>query len=249
VDEFGFSDAIASEQNNRLHAGTLGFRLRPVKGLTLVADGELGRQNRPIYTTSERDYHGFGLRSEYKQKQFRLAAQMRMHMNFNSASLFQHSSRSRNYTVDGSWTPSANLAFDAGYQKLHLDTITGLAYFLNFQTVTGDRSYYLSNVHAAHAGVRLVLRKKLDLYSGLAMTKDTASGRAGFLAASEAAPAFAAAQVFPLSYVSPQVRLSYRLRENIRWNAGYQYYDYSEKVLQLQDYRAHTGFLSVLWSF
>jgi hypothetical protein len=43
--------------------------------------------------------------------------------------------------------------------------------------------------------------------------------------------------------------LSYRFRENIRWNLGYQYYDYAERVLAVQNYRAHTGFLSVLWSF
>ncbi len=248
-DEFGFTSTIAAEQSNRLHAGTAGFRLRPVKGWTIVADGEIGRQDRPFYTTSERDYHGFGLRSEYKRKQFRVAAQMRFHMNFNSASLFEHSSRSRNYTVDGSWTPSSRLAFDAGYQKLHLDTLTGLAYFLNFSQVSGDRSYYLSNVHAVHGGARFVLFKKLDLYSGLSLTRDTAAAQPRFLTNTAAQPVFLAAQVFPLSFVSPQVRLSYRFRENIRWNAGYQLYRYDEKLLAVQDYRANTGFLSVLWSF
>jgi hypothetical protein len=169
-DELGFTDSAAREQDNRLHAGTAGFRLRPLKGLTIVADGELGRQSRPFYTTSEKDYHGFGLRTEYKQKQYRVAAQMRFHMNFNSANLFQHSSRSRNYTVDASWTPNTRVALDAGYQKLHLDTLTGLAYFLNFQLIEGDRSYYVSNVHAAHAGVRLALIPKLDLFTGFSLT-------------------------------------------------------------------------------
>jgi hypothetical protein len=247
-DELGFVDSLAGEQTNRLHAGTAGFRLRPIKGWTIVADGELGRQSQPFYTTSEKDYHGFGLRSEYKRKQFRVAGQMRFHMNFNSANLFQHSSRSRNYTLDTSWTPNAKFALDAGYQKLHLDTITGLAYFVNFQQVDGDRSFYLSNVHAAHAGARLALLSKLDLFAGFSITKDTAQARAGF-AGGAAQSVFTNAQVFPLTFLSPQMRLSYRIRENLRWNFGYQHYNYAEAQLTAQDYRAHTGFLSVLWSF
>ncbi len=245
VADSGFIDLATAEQSNRLQAATAGLRLRPLKGLTLVADGEVGRQNRPFYTTSEKDYHAFGARIEYKQKFYRLAAQARTNVNFNSISLFRHSSRSRNYTLDGNWTPNARFAVDAGYQKLHLDTLTGIAYFLNFNQVDGDRSFFISNVHAAHAGVRMVLLKKLDLYGGFASTKDTGSAQAGYTTQS----ALAAAQSFPLTYLSPQLRLSYRINEKLRANFGYQYYDYSERVIALQDYRAHTGFLSVLWSF
>ncbi len=245
VDDTGFIDLLAGEQSNRLQAATAGFRLRPLKGLTLVADGEVGRQNRPFLTTSEKDYHAFGARLEYKQKFYRVAAQARTNVNFNSISLFRHSSRSRNYTVDGSWTPNTRFAVDAGYQKLHLDTITGIAYFLNFNQVDGDRSYFVSNVHAVHAGVRMALLKKLDVYGGFASTQDTGAARAGFTTQT----ALLAAQSFPLRFVSPQMRLSYRINEKLRANFGYQYYDYAERVLALQDYRAHTGFLSVLWSF
>lgn len=241
----GFVDLVSAEQSNRLHAGTAGFRLRPIKGLTLVADGEIGRQDRPIYATSDKDYHAFGARAEYKQKFFRLAAQARTGVNFNSVSLFRHSSRSRNYTIDGSWTPNTRFAFDAGYQKLHLDTLTGLAYFQNFTQINSDTSYFVSNVHAAHVGIRTVLLKRLDLYTGFASSKDTGSSRLGYTTQ----PGLFAAQSFPLTYVSPQVRLSYRINERLRTNFGYQYYDYAERVLAQQDYRAHTGFLSVLWSF
>lgn len=245
LNDTGFIDQARGEQSNRLNAGTAGFRLRPIKGLTIVTDGEIGRQNRPFYATSEKDYHAFGARAEYKQKYFRVAAQARNSVNFNSVSLFRHSSRARNYTVDGSWTPSTRFAVDAGYQKLHLDTVTGIAYFLNFNQVDRDSLFFLSNVHAAHAGVRTVVAKKLDVYAGFSSNRDTAGSRAGFTTQ----PALLAAQVFPLTFVSQQVRLSYRINEKLRGNFGYQYYDYAEKILQLQNYRAHTGFLSVLWSF
>jgi hypothetical protein len=245
LDDAGFTVLARGDQSNRLHAGTAGFRLRPVKGLTIVADGEIGRQNRPFYNTSEKDYHAFGLRTEYKQKFFRVAAQFRSNVNFNSASLFRHSSRSRNFTVDATYTPNTRFAFDVGYQKLHIDTITGIAYFVSFEQVNGDRSFFLSNVHAAHVGARLALSKRFDFYSGLALTRDTASTRAEFSGFSP----LVQAQVFPLNFVSPQARLSFKFRENVRWNLGYQHYHYVERLQSLQDYRAHTGFASVLWSF
>ncbi len=62
-------------------------------------------------------------------------------------------------------------------------------------------------------------------------------------------PAFLAAQTFPLRYLSPQGKLSFKITEKIRWNAGYQYYGYSESFSSLQDYRAHTGYTSIAWSF
>lgn len=245
VDDSGFLLLAKSEQSNHLNSGTAGFRLRPIRGLTIVADGEIGRQNRPFLTTSEKDYHAYGARVEYKQKLFRLAAQTRSSANFNSISLFSHSSRSRTYTADASWTPNTKISLDLGYQKLHLDSITGLAYFQSFVLVSGDRSYFVSNVHATNVGVRLALIKRVDLYVGVSSTRDTGEGQAGFTTQ----PALLAAQTFPLNYLSPQARLSYRLREKMRWNLGYQYYDYSEKVLALQNYRAHTAYMSVLWSF
>jgi len=61
--------------------------------------------------------------------------------------------------------------------------------------------------------------------------------------------AFLAAQTFPLTFRSPMGRLSVRLHENVRWNFGYQYYGYGEEFSTRQNYRAHTGYTSVLWSF
>jgi hypothetical protein len=44
-------------------------------------------------------------------------------------------------------------------------------------------------------------------------------------------------------------RLSIRITPKVRWNAGYQYYGYREDFSAAQNYRAHTGYSSVSWSF
>jgi hypothetical protein len=88
-------------------------------------------------------------------------------------------------------------------------------------------------------GLRLAPTRSFDLFTGLALTRDNANALSGFTAA----------QAFPLRFVSPQFRASYRVHEKLRFNAGWQLYDYTERLSLLQDYRAHTGFLSMLWSF
>lgn len=244
--EGAFRERFSFTQNNRLHAGTAGFRLRPIKGLTLVADGEVGRQNQPFYTTSDKDYHAFGARLEYKQKLYRLSSQVRTNVNFNSISLFRHSSRSRQYQIDGTLTPSTRFALDAGYQRLHLDTLTGIAYFLNFNQINSDSSWFVSNVHAAHSNLHLSLLRRLDLTLGVSLTRDSGgSPRPAFTQQ----PALLAAQSFPLNFFAPRFRFSYRISDKLRANFGFEHYRYSELILAFQNYRANTGFASVLWSF
>jgi hypothetical protein len=100
-----------------------------------------------------------------------------------------------------------------------------------------------------NAGIRFTVMRRADIFAGLHRVQDRGNG------ANQATtvPAFTLAQTFPLTYQSPLGRLSIRLHDKIRLNVGYQYYGYNEKFPGLfapvYDYRAHTGYMSVLWSF
>jgi hypothetical protein len=252
LDEPGAPDRLAAEQTNKLHTGLFGMRLRPTKPLQFNFDGEIGRADRPFYTTSERNFHALGARLIYKQKNFQFSAQARNKYNFNSVSLFSHSSRARHYGGDVSWTPRSNLGLDGGYTKTHLDTLTGLYYFASGQEVTGDRSFYVSNLHSIFANARTSIKGKADLVFGYSRVQDTGDGRAvaALAGAFSNSAVFQSAQTYPLAFHSPSFRLSVQLHERVRANFGYQYYGYDEKFLLLQqNYRAHTGFASLLWSF
>lgn len=246
------------EQFNRQKAGTGGIRLQPMKPLRISFSAEAGRNDRPFYPTSDKDYHALNARAQYRVAKYNLSTDYRSFNNTNSSSLFVYSSRGRSWAANGGWTPFAGVQLDAGYSYIHLDTLTGLAYFANFTLVERDRSYYVSNLHTIHAGAQIQVKKRVDIYGGFVRTQDRGDGRAvaavpsnpgGLLLTPETAPAFAAAQVFPVSYQSPVLRFSVVLRPNLRWNAGWQYYDYTEKFLKLQDYSAHTGFVSLSYSF
>jgi len=249
------SARVPYEQTNQLHSGILGVRFKPINFVTINLDAEIGRADRPIYPISERNYQALRGRIEYKKRNLRLAAYARTNYNTNSASLANYASKSRQYGLDASWSFKAWFSIDAGYGKQHLDTLGALDYFAAVsgpnQLVTSDRSYYVSNIHTATLLARFEIRRRADFSVGYSHIQDLGDGRATAVGAGlySVLPAFQAAQTFPLRFNSPQARLSVVLTPKIRWNAGYQFYGYREEFATNQNYRAHTGYSSVSWTF
>lgn len=246
------------ENTNHQHAGVLGVRLRPVKPLTANLEGEIGRADNPLTPVSDRNYHTLGGRVDYRVRKLQLSTSYRQIYNVNAPVFYSaFSSHSRNYTASASWAPKDWFALDASYMKLHLDTISGIAFFAGVTRVSlqAGSSVYLSNVHAANFGARVAIAKRADLYVGYTITKDTGDGRALAVPAGvtdAAASLFSGVQTFPLTYQSPLARLSIRISPKLRWNAGCQFYNYDERFKLFgynQNFHANTGYTSVLWSF
>jgi hypothetical protein len=241
------------DQTNRLNAGVLGVAIKPLRSITLNLDGEIGRNSKPIFPVSEGDYHALRARLEYRHKAFRLSGLARSDYNTNSQSLASFASHTRQYSADGSWTPKDWFAVDVGWAKLHLDSLGGISYFVNRQLITNDQSFYVSNIQSANLNAHFAIQKVADLLIGFSYIEDFGDSRANPLATSVTAPnvppAFLAAQTFPLRFLSPQARISFRIRPKIRWNLGYQYYGYREDFSTLQNFRANTGYSSISWSF
>jgi hypothetical protein len=234
------------EQSNRLHTATAGLRWRPAKNLTFIADGEVGRADHPIYPISDRNFQAGRARLEYKTKPWRASVFMKLDYNTNSASISNYASQNKQWGADGSWNPRSWFSLDATYAKLSLRTLGALSYFVSppIQNVTSTTSLYISRVHTATLAAHVSLVKRVDLAIGMSHVQDVGDGRASL-----PSNPFVAAQTFPLRYTSPMARLSYRITDKIRWNAGYQYYGYAEQFFLKQNYRANTGYSSLSWSF
>jgi hypothetical protein len=237
------------ENTNHLHSGTVGVRVRPLKNLTADLDGEVGRADNPLTPVSDGNYHTLNGRVSYRTRKLQLSTSYKQVYNVNApVVLSAYSSHSRNYSANASWAAKDWLALDAGYMKLHLDTVSGIAYFAGTGRPTRqeDTSLFWSNIHAANLGARLAVAKRADVYVGYTITKDAGDGRAA------ATGLFAGVQTFPLSYQSPLGRLSVRITPKLRWNAGWQYYNYHEEFGVLgyyQNFHAHTGYTSLTWAF
>jgi hypothetical protein len=252
----GVLGGLTAHQSNHTWAGAAGINWLPATGLRVHLEGEVGRNSTPFAPISQANFHTVYGRTQYRHKNVTLGVAYRQNYNNNSIAITSFSSRGRSYSADASWAPQSRLSFDASYAKLHLDSIGGIAFFAGAPApalVTGLSSVYISNLHSLNLGIRFTPMKRVDLYAGYNLTKDTGDGRAA-LAPQPSAPeqVFYNVQTFPLTYHSPLVRLSIQLHEKLRWNAGYQYYGYREQfgvLAQNQNYRANTGYTSLLWSF
>lgn len=246
---------FANERSDHTKAGVAGLNWLPFAGLRMHVEGELGRNDNPFAPITLAKYHAIRARTQYRHKNAAFGASYQENYNNNSIVITAYSSRSRNYSADASWTAKSGMSFDASYSKLHLDTLGGIAFFAGSprSSEVNAQSVYISNIHALNAGVRFAATKHADLWLGYSLTKDTGDGRSSLATqATAAGQVFYNVQTFPLTYQTPLVRLSVKLSEKLHWNAGYQYYGYHEQfgvLAQNQNYRAHTGYTSLLWAF
>ena len=247
---------VTAEQTNRTKAGVVGVNWLATKNLRIHAESEFGNNDNPFTPVSLRDYHSVRARAQYRAKKYTLGAAYGDNYNANSVAITAYSSRARNYSGEGSWAVRSWVSVDGVWSKLHTDTAGGINFFAGAPRATlvsGLDSIYVSSLHAANVGVRFAVKKYADLYLGYNITKDTGDGRSSLAAQPTAgAQVFYNVQTFPLTFQTPLVRLSVRLTDKLRWNAGWQYYGYREQfgVLGLnQGYRANTGYTSLLWAF
>jgi hypothetical protein len=228
-----------------------------VKNLTVNLEGQVGRADNPLTPVSDRNYHILNGRANYRVKKLQLSTTYKQVYNVNApVPLSAYSSHSRNYTANASLALKDWWSLDASYMKLHLDTIGGIAFFagpIGRPTPQDGVSLFISNVHAANLGVRFAV-KRADIYAGYTITKDTGDGRSTPTngVTDPTLALFAAVQTFPLTYQSPLARVSVRINEKVRWNVGWQFYNYHQQFNVFgfnQNFHAQTGYTSLSWSF
>lgn len=247
---------ITASQANHTEAGVAGVNWLPLKLLRVHLEGEIGRNDNPFTPISLRNYHAIRGKVQYRAKTWTLGGGYQENYNNNSIQITAYSSRARTYAASASWAAKRWVSVDASYNKLHLDTIGGIAFFAGTplaQEITGMQSIYISNIHAGNLGLRFALTKRADLYVGYNITKDTGDGRSSLATQPTAIQqVFYNVQTFPLTYQSPLFRLSVRITEKLRYNIGYQYYGYNEQFglfSTYENFHANTGYTSFLWAF
>lgn len=247
---------VTAQQSNLLDAGVAGVNWVPTKDLRVHVEGEVGSNSHPFAPISLRNYSAIRSRLQYQRKSYSLSGLYQDNYNGNSIAITSYSSHARTYSAQGSWNARSWISLDASYSKLHLDTAGGIAFFAGSEEIplsAGEESIYISNIHAGNLGVRLTIAKRAEVYLGYNITKDTGDGRSS--ETQQATPAeqlFYNVQTFPLTFQTPVARLSFKVTSKIRYNVAYQYFGYHEQFGVLsedQNYRANTGYTSLLWSF
>ena len=129
-----------------------GFRWRPIRGLRVSFDAEVGRADRPLSPIGEREFHNETARVQWRKKAFVFGASFKSAVNDNSASLINHSYTSRQFGVNTSWTQQdGRFTLDANYTKLDLNTASGIFDFFPATEPGEERhNFYTSNLHTLY---------------------------------------------------------------------------------------------------
>lgn len=248
--DFGFESELRATDNT-VRSGAAGVRWLPFSGFRASLDFEAGRADQPLAPTSDRRFHNQSARVRWRGKAVSISGFFRNRANDNPTELLAYSSKSRAHGVNASWTdPASSVVLNAGYSFLGLDVSAGI---LNLFDLGGEaperaRSVYVSRIHNVNFAIRAALLERLTLDAGYALTRDAGDGRLSAIHVVDSRFSRNGANVFsslPVTYHSPQARISVFLRKNLSWNFGWQFYHYAERLGALHGYRAHVGFSSL----
>ena len=251
--DFGFGRELAGV-DNKLQSGAAGVRWLPGRNVRASFDFEVGRADRPLTPTSERRFHNQSARFHWRARDFTVSAYFKNRANDNPTELLAYSSKSRSQGVHASWLhPDTGMVLDAGYSLLNMDVSTGILDLFEF---SGEperlRSVYASSIHNLNFAIRATPAQRVTLNLAYNLTKDTGGGDFDVAFAERSAFSLEGAYLMtslPMSYHSPQVRLSVAMKANLAWNFGWRYYGYSERIAGIRGFRSHVGYTSLTVGF
>jgi hypothetical protein len=149
------------------------------------------------------------------------------------------------FTSSVDWTINSRISLNAGYNYNWLNSNAVVEYFFNSVGHPQGRSlYYVRNNYFFFDTVAQLM-PRVTLYTSYRINKD--NGQGNRVADPTGTPGFLVSS-YPMSFQSPEARLAIRLKRQVDWNIGYQYYNYNESVLvgpRPQNYHAHLPYTSL----
>lgn len=235
-------------QKNHTNSIFTGFKARPVNMWTVYFDYEHGESDNVFTRVSNYDFNNFRVRTTIKPtKTFNINASLITKNNSNptqniSGQTFGVDVSGRTFTSTVDWFPNSKFSLTGGYTHNHLNSNASIIFFLNGVQTQGNSLYFLrDNYFFFNSFVQL--HPRASLYIGYRINKDLGQGDRVASSSTQILSSY------PLSYQSPEVRLSFKLREHVEWNLGWQFYNYREKLANTQNYRAHLPYTSLRFAF
>ena len=243
----------SEEVDNQTHAAIFGFKARPVKAWTIYFDGEHGDADSVFTRLANNDFTNFRLRNRINaNSQIALNFSFITKDNTNPADVITSPSvpfgtppgaldvniKSRHFTSSVDWTPNARFSLSSGYTHMRVTSIAGILLPISGQRRVGESQYFSrDNFFFFNAFVRPVSR--VTFYAGYHINKDNGQG-------DRVSPSnVILIDSYPMSFQSPEARVTLKLNRVLDWNVGYTYYNYKDKFFPIQNYHAHLPYTSL----
>jgi hypothetical protein len=261
-----------SDEINRNHTNAFfgGFKARPAKNWTLYFDAEHGTADNVFTRIGNYDYTNIRAKSRYtpnRKVSFNLALITRDSSNPSeiagvSLTDFGVNVKSRIFTSSVDWNPNARLSFSTGYNYNWVNSDAVIDYFFQVPPAVNTlhhfgHSLYFQRNNFFFLDMTARLAPRVTLYTSYRINKDNGQGnRLGdptggtFVSSGTFTTVLGGTLVssYPMSFQSPEARLTVKLNQRLDWNIGYQYYNYNESALvgpRPQNYHAHLPYTSL----
>ena len=246
---------------NHTHAFFGGFKARPAKEWTVYLDVEHGSADNAFTRIGNYDYTNIRAKSRYvPNRKVILNLGMIVRNNANPSEIagvaltnFGVSFKTRIFTSSLDIMPNSRFMLNMGYNYnwVNSESLIDYSYLSSTNSaIRGTSLYYVrNNFFFIESTARLTPR--VTFYSAYRVNKD--NGQGSRVSDPAAAGARTLITSYPMSFQSPEARLSIRLNRRLDWNFGYQYFNYNEDGLlrtfagtpRAQNYHAHLPYMSL----
>lgn len=254
------TNSLSSEneiQDNQTHAAIFGLKAKPVKSWSIYFDGEHGNADNVFIRLGNNDYTNFRVRNRITpSSNLALNFSLTTKDNTNAADVITNPLvvplvppgagpelldvrvKTRNFGSSIDWTPDSRLSLSGGYTHLRLTSNAGIIIPISGQRRLGE-SQYFSRDHFFYFNTFIRPIPRLTLYAGYRINKE--EGQGDRVSTSNVV----LIDSYPMTFQSPEARLSLKLNRHLEWNLGYEYYNYRDRFFPVQNYHAHLPYTSL----
>jgi hypothetical protein len=248
-------------EENQTNAFFGGFKARPIKEWTLYFDAERGTSDNVFTRIGNYDYTNFRAKSRYApNRKVLLNMGLIIKNNSNpseiagiSLSDFGASFKSRIFTSSLDLMPTSRFTINMGYNFnwVESDSLIDYSYLSSSNSAIRGHALYFMRNNFFYIESTARLTPKVTFYSAYRVNRD--NGQGDRISDPSATGARTIISSYPMSYQSPEARLSIRLNRRLDWNLGYQYFNYNEDAFlrtfpgspRAQNYHAHLPYMSL----
>jgi hypothetical protein len=248
---------------NHTHAFFGGFRAKPSKNWTIYFDAERGSADNVFTRIGNYDYTNLRAKTRWvpnRKVNFNASVIIRDNSNPSeiagvSLSDFGVDVKTRIFQTSVDWLVNQDLSISVGYNYNWVNSDAVIDYFYQVPPAASvehpmGHSLYFQRNNFFYTDLVWRLSHRISLFSSYRINKD--DGQGSRLSDPAGNPGTMITS-YPMSFQSPEGRLSIKLNRHFDWNLGYQYYNYNEDGFlrtfpgspRAQNYHAHLPYMSL----
>lgn len=232
-------DIRSETESNHTHTGIAGMKLAPTNRWTVYADVEVGEADNAFTRVGNYKFTNLRARSRWIWGKFGLNLSAISRDNENpsfstnpqapsnpaTGGAFISNVKNRTFSGDIDWTPVPELTVSAGYNYQRLTAETDIVINVGTAGLQRGLSQYYIRDHFFNFDISARPNKFVTFYASY--RRDDDRGQGGRIATT---PNFIISS-YPFKFHTPEAKVSFRLHRKLDWMIGYQYYRYSEDIL------------------